>query len=76
MLRTRTVMPWQVLVGITYSRGDADSRLSRRTGSWMAHIPRENFLEWVLGGKSEPGMNDSILQDFVPGVGYCLGKDP
>lgn len=81
MLRTKTVKTWQVLVGTTYSQGDADSRLSSRTEGCMAHIPRENFLEWVLGGKSEPGMrevgmNDSILQDFVFGVGHCLGKDP
>lgn len=70
----------QVVVGTTYSQGDADPRLSRRAEHWMSHILKEKFLEWILGGKSEPGMrevrmNDSTLQDCSSGVGYCLGKD-
>lgn len=70
----------QVVVGTTYSQGDADPRLSRRAERWMSHIPRENFLEWILGGKSEPGMrevrmNDSTPQDSSSGVGYSLEKD-
>lgn len=67
-------------MGTTYSQGDVDPRVSRRAEGWMSHISKENFLEWVSGGKSESGMrkvgmNDSILQDFASGVGYCPGKD-
>lgn len=80
MLRTWAVMLKQVMAGTTYCQGDADPSLSRRAEGWMSHIPRENFLEWILGGKSksgmrEVGMNDSTLQGFASGVGYCLGKD-